>query len=105
MTVMVNTLFTVIRYEMFFVILALALIVAYRLLLGQIKTGGLLQDKITHEFSPERLQMLITTMLDAVGLAVVLLIEKVRYGTRCTYNVHTHRQSSRRAVLGMRRLT
>lgn len=65
-----KTLFTIIRYEMFFVILALALIVAYRLLTGRIKTTGLLQDKITHEFSSGRLQMLIATMLVAIYLVV-----------------------------------
>jgi len=68
-----NTLFTVMRYEMFFVILALALIVAYRLLTGRIKTTGLLQDKITHEFSPGRLQMLIATTLVAIYLVVEVL--------------------------------
>jgi hypothetical protein len=56
------------RYEMFFIILALALMVGYRLLTGRINTQGLLLDKITHELSPGRLQMLVATMLVAIYL-------------------------------------
>jgi len=65
-----DTLFTVMRYEMFFVFLALACMVGYRLLLGRINTKGLLQDKVTKEFSPGRLQMLIATAVVAIYLAV-----------------------------------
>jgi hypothetical protein len=73
-----NTLFTVMRYEMFFVFVALAFMVGYRLLTGQIKTKGLLQDKVTKEFSPGRLQMLIATACTAIYFVVqVMQTEKL----------------------------
>ena len=56
-----STLLTFLRYEMFFVLGAFALIVAYRLLTRRINTRGLLRDKVTGEFSPGRLQMLLVT--------------------------------------------
>lgn len=73
-----NTLFTVTRYEMFFFFSALAFMVGYRMLTGHIKTKGLLQDKITKEFSPGRLQMLIATACIAIYFVVqVMQTEKM----------------------------
>ena len=68
-----NTLFTFMRYEMFFLLASLAAIVGYRLLTGRINTKGLLTDKVTHEFSPGRLQMLIATALVAIYFIVQVL--------------------------------
>jgi len=70
-TCLMNTLFTVMRYEMFFVFAALAFMVGYRLLIGRIKTKGLLMDKVTKEFSPGRLQMLIAT----AGVAIYFIVQ------------------------------
>jgi hypothetical protein len=61
-----NTLSTVVRYEVFFVLTALAVIIAYRLLTRQINTNGLLRDKVGgRAISPGRLQLLIVTLLIA----------------------------------------
>jgi hypothetical protein len=68
-----DTLFTVMRYEMFFVFVALASIVGYRMLTGHINTKGLLLDKVTKEFSPGRLQMLIITAFVAIYFVVQVL--------------------------------
>lgn len=76
-----DTLFTVQRYAMFFLLTVLAAIVGYRLLTGQIITRGLLQDKQDKsggKFSPGRLQMLIVTLLIAIYfVAQVLETEKL----------------------------
>lgn len=48
----------------------LVLAVGYRLLTGSINTSGLLSDKTTGEVSPERIQLLVTT-LGAAGLALI----------------------------------
>lgn len=68
-----DTLFTVMRYEMFLVFVALASIVGYRMLIGHINTTGLLKDKVTKEFSPGRLQMLIVTAFVAIYFVVQVL--------------------------------
>jgi hypothetical protein len=62
---------TVLRYEMFFVLTALAATVGYRLLTRQININGLLSDKMSDRpgpgrFSTARLQMLIVTFLIAI---------------------------------------
>lgn len=49
-----TTLSTVLRYEMFFLLAALAVIVFYRLLTGQINTDGLLADKAPDTKIPNR---------------------------------------------------
>jgi hypothetical protein len=62
-----DTLSTVLRYEMFFVLTALAVIIAYRLLTRQINTKGLLRDKVGgRAISPGRLQLFIVTLLIAI---------------------------------------
>ena len=60
------TLFTFMRYEMFFVFAALAAIIAYRMVIGRVNTKGLLTDKVTKQFSPGRLQMLMVTAFIAI---------------------------------------
>ena len=58
-----NTLATVLRYELFFVLLALAAIVGYRMITQQINVTGLLMDKTSGRvISPARVQMLIVSI-------------------------------------------
>ena len=70
-----NTLATVLRWELIFVLIALAAIVAYRMLTQQINVAGLLMDKTGGRvISPARVQMLIAS----VGMAayyVMLVFE------------------------------
>jgi hypothetical protein len=62
-----DALSTVLYYEMFFVLTALAATVAYRLLTGRINTAGLLRDKVSgRAISPGRLQLLVVTLVVAV---------------------------------------
>jgi hypothetical protein len=69
-----NTLSTVLRYEMFFVLTALAVIIAYGLLTRQINTKGLLRDKVGgRAISTGRLQMLIVTLVIAIYYIVEML--------------------------------
>ena len=71
-----DTLFTVQRYAMFFLLAVLAGIVGYRLLTGKIITKGLLldkQDKAGGKFSPGRLQMLMATILVAIYFVTQVL--------------------------------
>lgn len=76
-----ETLFTVQRYTMFFLLIILAVIVGYRLLNGTIITRGLLKDKQDQDggkFSPGRLQMLMATLLVAIYFVTqVLQTEKL----------------------------
>lgn len=67
------------RYELFFLLAALAVIVAYRMLTRQINMSGLLRDKVGgRAVSPGRLQMLIVTLVVAVYyVAEVLGSEKL----------------------------
>lgn len=66
-----DTLSTILRYELFFVLAALAGIIAYRLLTRQINTKGLLRDKVGGRVvSPGRLQMLIVTFIIAIYYVV-----------------------------------
>ena len=72
-----TTLANVMRYEMFFLLTALALIIGYRLLTQQINITGLLADKSPDPaqredlgsdgsagvISPSRIQMLVATLL------------------------------------------
>jgi len=71
-----NALSAVIRYGMFSVLAALAVMVAYRLLTGQIKTKGLLRDKVSgRPITVARLQMLIATLILALYY-LAMVIEK-----------------------------
>jgi hypothetical protein len=62
-----DTLSIVLRYEAFFLLTALAAVIAYRMLTRQINTRGLLQDKVGgRAVSPGRLQLLVVTLVIAV---------------------------------------
>lgn len=77
-----TTLSILLRYEMFFLLAALAVIILYRLLTGQINTAGLLADKAPGSerpngkrpkstsgvISPGRVQMLVATLLVSIYL-------------------------------------
>ena len=72
-----NTLSTVLRYEVFFALTALVVIIAYRLLTGQINTRGLLRDKVGgRAISPGRLQLLIVTLLIIIYYVMKVLETK-----------------------------
>lgn len=58
-----NTLATVLRWELIFVLIALAAILAYRMITQQINVTGLLMDKTGGRvISPARIQMLIASI-------------------------------------------
>lgn len=62
------TLMTFARYEIGFLLAALAAIVAYQIVTGRINTRGLLSDKAKNgavSFSPARLQLLMFTLATA----------------------------------------
>ena len=69
-----NTLATVLRWELIFVLIALAAIVAYRMITQQINVTGLLMDKTGGRIiSPARVQMLMVSVsLAAYYLMLVL---------------------------------
>jgi len=61
-----QTMALVLRIEVWCLLVGLAVIVAYRMLTGDIITKGLLQDKGgSSGFSPARLQLLISTLVVA----------------------------------------
>lgn len=68
-----DALATVLRCEIWALLIGLASIIAYQLLTGRINTRGLLRDKMNgRAFSPSRLQLLMATAAGA--LYYVLLI-------------------------------
>src|SRR5438128_2820705 len=69
-----NTLTTVLYYEIWFLLFGLAVIVAYQLLTGKINMNGLLYEKnSSHGFSPGRLQLLVFTLGGAVYYLLLVL--------------------------------
>lgn len=65
-----NTLATVLRYELLFLLFVLAALVGYRMLTQQINVTGLLMDKTSgRAISPGRVQLLMST----IGLAAYYL--------------------------------
>ena len=61
-----NSLTTILRYEIWIFLAVLAAVVAYQLLTGSINTRGLLRDKMKGRgFSPGRLQLLMATFAGA----------------------------------------
>jgi hypothetical protein len=70
-----NTLSTVLRYDMFFILAGLILIVGLRMVTGKINTYGLITDKTTRKISPGRLQMLMVTLLIATYYVVTVMQE------------------------------
>jgi hypothetical protein len=71
-----STLLTFVRYEMFFMLGGLILIIGFRMVTGRINTAGLLRDKISRKMSAGRLQMLIATLIIAVYYVVMVLQTK-----------------------------
>jgi len=69
----VKTLVVFVRYEVWSILGAMAFIVGYQLLTGQIRTKGLLSDK-DGSFSPSRVQMLVAT-LAAAGFVLAQTIK------------------------------
>jgi hypothetical protein len=62
-----QTLGIFLRYELLILLLVLAAIIAYKLLVRQINTDGLLLEKTNQRaFSPGRLQMLVVTVMIAI---------------------------------------
>lgn len=70
-----STLSTAMRYEMFFVLAGLILIIGFRMVTGRVNTTGLIRDKTTYKISPGRLQMLMSTLLVATYF-VTMVIQK-----------------------------
>lgn len=69
-----ETLETVLRYEMSILLLLLIGTIGYKLLVQQINTNGLLMDKTGgRAFSPGRLQMLVITLSIAVYYMFLVL--------------------------------
>ena len=62
-----ETLSIILRYELLILLLVLIAIIAYKLLVQQINSNGLLLDKTSgRAFSPGRLQLLAITLMIAV---------------------------------------
>lgn len=76
-----NALATLIRYEIWFLVIGLALVVAYQLLTGQINTKGLLDEKAgDRRFSPAQLQLLLFTVGGAFYY-LLLVLDNPKPGT------------------------
>lgn len=72
-------LIPIVRLELTLILGGLALVVGYKMLTGRINMSGLLDDKKTHALSPERVQLLIFTVLGA-GYYLLLAIEQAPSG-------------------------
>jgi hypothetical protein len=76
-----STIAMVLRYELFFFLITLVVIVGYRMITKQINVEGLLLDKTSgRTFSPGRLQMLIVSM--SVAIYYLMLIMDIKDTTR-----------------------
>ena len=76
-----NALATLMRYEIWFVLIGLASAVAYQLVTGHINTSGLLDEKAGDEhFSPAQLQLLLFTVGGAFYY-LLLVIDNPKPGT------------------------
>ncbi len=69
----------IVRLEFTLILGGLALVVGYKLLTGAINMRGLLDDKKTHALSPERVQLLVFTVMGA-GYYLSLAIERAPSG-------------------------
>jgi len=75
-----NTLATVLRYELLVLLTALAGLIAYRMITQQINVTGLLMDKTSgRAISPGRIQMLIVT-LGIAGYYLMMVAENADKG-------------------------
>jgi hypothetical protein len=72
-------LIPIVRLELTFILGLLALVVVYKILTGAINMRGLLDDKKTHALSPERVQLLVFTVMGA-GYYLMLAIEQAPNG-------------------------
>ena len=69
----------IVRLELALILGGLALVVVYKMLTGRINMIGLLDDKKTRALSPERVQLLIFTVMGA-GYYLLLAIEQAPSG-------------------------
>ncbi len=69
----------IVRLELTLILGGLALVVVYKSLTGAINMRGLLDDKKTHALSPERVQLLVFTVMGA-GYYLLLAIEHAPNG-------------------------
>lgn len=68
-----ETLETVLRYELLLLLLVLIALLVYKIMVQEINTNGLLLDKTSgRAFSPGRLQMLVVTL--TIALYYMLLV-------------------------------
>jgi hypothetical protein len=76
-----NALATLIRYEIWFALIGLLLVVSFQLLTGQINTRGLLDEKAGKgNFSPAQLQLLLFTV-GAAFYYLLLVVDNPKPGT------------------------
>lgn len=68
---MAVAILTVVRYELCLFVVSLAVVVGYRLLIGEINLKGLLSDKEGQRFSAVRFQLLFVVLGGAVYYASV----------------------------------
>jgi len=68
------------RFEMWFFLVGLLLVVGFRLLTGKINTRGLIRDKITGQLSPGRIQLLIMTIGGAAYYGFQIVSQTPPYG-------------------------
>lgn len=69
----------IVRLELALILGGLALVIAYNMLTGGINLRGLLNDKVTHRLGPERVQLLVFTVMGA-GYYLLLAIEQAPSG-------------------------
>lgn len=69
----------VLTFEIWFLISALAAIVAFKMLSGGIRTKGLLRDKQTGTVSPARVQLLLFTLVGAAAY-LTQVVEQAQAG-------------------------
>ena len=74
-----NYLIPLIRFELWLLLGGLVIVVAYKMLTGGINMRGLLDDKVSGALSPERVQLLVFTVLGA-GYYLLLAIEQAPNG-------------------------
>lgn len=69
-----STLSTFLKYEVWFFVVGLALIVVFQILTGKINVKGLLHETSSdHDFSPGRLQLLVITVAGALSYLSLVL--------------------------------
>lgn len=74
-----QNLIPLVRLELTLILGGLALVVVYKLLTGAINMRGLLDDKKSHTLSPERVQLLVFTVMGA-GYYLLLAIQQAPSG-------------------------